>query len=152
MFTIFSKQIQKIALLGLLGIVLSSCDLTLLPEDSVTPVQFFKTRADLELWSNQFYTMLNNPDTDAGVNADDMIDKSMGAVIEGTRSPASESGRGRICVTSTTCWSTRNCPDEAHARVQWCCPSLEPTYFDKVRRYGDVPWYTRLLVPQRWKC
>lgn len=148
MFTIFSKQIQKIALLGLLGIVLSSCDLTLLPEDSVTPVQFFKTRADLELWSNQFYTMLNNPDTDAGVNADDMIDKSMGAVIEGTRSPASESWSWtHLRNINYLLEYSENCPDEA-ARNEFNGVALffrAYFYFDKVRRYGDVPWYDKVI-------
>lgn len=146
MFTIFSKQIKIIALLGLLGLVLSSCDLTLLPEDSVTPAQFFKTRADLELWSNQFYTMLNNPNTDAGVNADDMIDKSMGAVIEGTRSPASESWSWtQLRNINYLLEYSENCTDEA-ARNEFNGVAYffrAYFYFDKVKRYGDVPWYDK---------
>ena len=77
------KTLQKILATILLGAACSSCDLTLIPEDTVTPQTFFKTETDLRLWTNQFYTMLESPDNAAGLNADDMVDKSMGDVIFG---------------------------------------------------------------------
>ena len=52
------KTLQKILATILLGAACSSCDLTLIPEDTVTPQTFFKTETDLRLWTNQFYTML----------------------------------------------------------------------------------------------
>lgn len=149
MHTIYRKKLMtRILLAGLILIGFSSCDLSLLPEDSVTPLQFFKTRADLELWTNQFYTMLSNPNTDAGVNADDMIDKSMGAVIEGTRSPASESWSWtQLRNINYLLEYSSNCEDEA-ARNEFNGVALffrAYFYFDKVRRYGDVPWYDRTI-------
>lgn len=86
------KAINKILILGMVTALFGSCDLTLLPENAVTPENYFKNKSDLELWTNQFYTLLDEPDASAGTNADDMIDKGMGQVIEGTRSAASETG------------------------------------------------------------
>ena len=86
------KTLQKILATILLGAACSSCDLTLIPEDTVTPQTFFKTETDLRLWTNQFYTMLESPDNAAGLNADDMVDKSMGDVISGTRMASNEKG------------------------------------------------------------
>lgn len=86
------KAINKIIILGMVTTLFSSCDLTLLPENAVTPENYFQNKSDLELWTNQFYTLLDEPDASAGTNADDMIDKGMGQVIEGTRSAASETG------------------------------------------------------------
>ena len=84
------KAINKIIILGMAVALFNSCDLTLLPENAVTPENYFQNKSDLELWTNQFYTLLDEPDASAGTNADDMIDKGMGQVIEGTRSAASE--------------------------------------------------------------
>ena len=88
------KAINKIIILGMAVALFNSCDLTLLPENAVTPENYFQNKSDLELWTNQFYTLLDEPDASAGTNADDMIDKGMGQVIEGTRS--AEIGRAHV--------------------------------------------------------
>jgi len=44
---------SMVLLCFLLGAACSSCDLTLIPEDTVTPQTFFKTETDLRLWTNQ---------------------------------------------------------------------------------------------------
>lgn len=95
------KAINKIIILGMVTTLFSSCDLTLLPENAVTPENYFQNKSDLELWTNQFYTLLDEPDASAGTNADDMIDKGMGQVIEGTRSAlAKPDGHGANSATS----------------------------------------------------
>ena len=46
-------------LIGLVGITgLSSCDITLYPEDTVTPDSYFRNETDLELFTNSLYTSL----------------------------------------------------------------------------------------------
>lgn len=148
MLKLYIKPINRIVVLGIMIAGLYSCDLNMLPEDKVTPEQYFNTKADLELWTNQFYTMLNNPDTDAGINADDMIDKSMGAVIESTRSAASESWSwSNLRQINYFLEHSSNCNDES-ARNQYNGVALffrAYFYFDKVRRYGDVPWYDQVI-------
>ena len=143
------KAINKIIILGMVTTLFSSCDLTLLPENAVTPENYFQNKSDLELWTNQFYTLLDEPDASAGTNADDMIDKGMGQVIEGTRSAASETGWSwtKLRHINYFLQHSSNCDDETarnqyNGVVQFFRAYF---YFVKVRRYGDVPWYDQVL-------
>lgn len=43
------KAINKIIILGMVTTLFSSCDLTLLPENAVTPENYFQNKSDLEL-------------------------------------------------------------------------------------------------------
>ena len=143
------KAINKIIILGMAVALFNSCDLTLLPENAVTPENYFQNKSDLELWTNQFYTLLDEPDASAGTNADDMIDKGMGQVIEGTRSAASETGWSwtKLRHINYFLQHSSNCDDET-ARNQYNGVALffrAYFYFVKVRRYGDVPWYDQVL-------
>ena len=143
------KAINKIIFLGVVTALFSSCDLTLLPENAVTPDNYFKNKSDLELWTNQFYTLLDEPDASAGMNADDMIDKGMGQVIEGTRSAASETGWSwsKLRHINYFLQHSSNCDDET-ARNEYNGVAQffrAYFYFVKVRRYGDVPWYDQVL-------
>ena len=143
------KAINKIIILGMAVALFNSCDLTLLPENAVTPENYFQNKSDLELWTNQFYTLLDEPDASAGTNADDMIDKDMGQVIEGTRSAASETGWSwtKLRHINYFLQHSSNCDDET-ARNQYNGVAQffrAYFYFVKVRRYGDVPWYDQVL-------
>lgn len=143
------KAINKIIILGMAVALFNSCDLTLLPENAVTPENYFQNKSDLELWTNQFYTLLDEPDASAGTNADDMIDKGMGQVIEGTRSAASENGWSwtKLRHINYFLQHSSNCDDET-ARNQYNGVAQffrAYFYFVKVRRYGDVPWYDQVL-------
>lgn len=143
------KAINKIIILRMAVALFNSCDLTLLPENAVTPENYFQNKSDLELWTNQFYTLLDEPDASAGTNADDMIDKGMGQVIEGTRSAASETGWSwtKLRHINYFLQHSSNCDDET-ARNQYNGVAQffrAYFYFVKVRRYGDVPWYDQVL-------
>ena len=143
------KAINKIIILGMAVALFNSCDLTLLPENAVTPENYFQNKSDLELWTNQFYTLLDEPDASAGTNADDMIDKGMGQVFEGTRSAASETGWSwtKLRHINYFLQHSSNCDDET-ARNQYNGVAQffrAYFYFVKVRRYGDVPWYDQVL-------
>jgi hypothetical protein len=133
----------------LLPVLLSGCDLTLLPEDKISPEIFFGTGQELELWSNQFYTILDGADAAAGQSADDNVSRSMGAVISGTRSAADESGWTwtRLRAINYCLQNIDNCKDEA-AKTKYtavCYFFRAYFYFQKVQRYGDVPWYDQVL-------
>ena len=141
------KTLQKILATILLGAACSSCDLTLIPEDTVTPQTFFKTETDLRLWTNQFYTMLESPDNAAGLNADDMVDKSMGDVISGTRMASNEKGWTWTALRKINYYlaNSHNCTDEA-VRTKYDGVAYffrAYFYFEKIKRFGDVPWYAK---------
>ena len=86
-------------------VALAACDLTLLPEDKVTPDVYFKTETDLQRWSNYYYSYFVNPETSYRYSADDLVKKSMGSIIEGTRMASDAmSGDGQPSVRSTISW------------------------------------------------
>ncbi len=47
---------KHIILFAVLSLAFSACNLTLMPEDEVSPDKYFKTESDLLLWCNQFYS------------------------------------------------------------------------------------------------
>ena len=142
------KNIKNLVI-GSFFFVLAGCDLTLIPEDSVTPDTYFASKNDLELWTNQFYTLLDGADNAAGINADDNVDRSLGDVINGTRSAADESGWTwtKLRAINYYLQNSGRCTDES-ARNQYDGVAYffrAYFYFCKVRRYGDVPWYNQVL-------
>ena len=50
-----------------MSLALSGCDdfLTKEPETNLSPNTFFSSEAELELWTNRFYSLFAGPDTDA---------------------------------------------------------------------------------------
>ncbi|MDR2086105.1 MAG: RagB/SusD family nutrient uptake outer membrane protein [Dysgonamonadaceae bacterium] len=138
-------QIIVVLLLALL----SSCDLTLLPEDKISPDIFFSSAQELELWTNQFYTIMDGADAAASQSADDNVSRSMGAVISGTRSAADESGWTwtRLRAINYCLQNMDHCTDNA-AKTRYtavCYFFRAYFYFQKVQRYGNVPWYDQVL-------
>ncbi|MCR4564705.1 MAG: RagB/SusD family nutrient uptake outer membrane protein, partial [Bacteroidales bacterium] len=70
------------------GLLPTACNITEIPEDRVTPDVYFRTATDLRSWTDHFYNTLPSAETLSGMNADDMVDRGMGAIIEGTRMPS----------------------------------------------------------------
>lgn len=61
------KTISKILIFVSMSLALSGCDdfLTKEPETNLSPNTFFSSEAELELWTNRFYSLFAGPDTDA---------------------------------------------------------------------------------------
>lgn len=72
----------------------TSCDslLDMSPEDTMSPDTYFGSTKELKLWTDGFYSQLENADDVIGINADDNIDTELGATLLGQRSAADESG------------------------------------------------------------
>ena len=49
------KAINKIIILGMAVALFNSCDLTLLPENAVTPENYFQNKSDLKNWATPLY-------------------------------------------------------------------------------------------------
>lgn len=142
------KTFYKIFAFSLISL-LWSCELTLIPEDSVTPEVFFKTETELDLWTNQFYTIFDSADGAAGQNADDNVDRALGDVISGTRSAADESGWSwsRLRRINYFLEYSSNCEnDQVREHYEGVAYFFRAYfYFNMVRRYGDVPWYDQVI-------
>lgn len=143
------KKLYKYFYLITVALSVTACDLTLTPEDTMTPDTFFSSEKELELWTNQFYTLFDGADAAAGQNADDNIDRTLGDVITGTRSAADESGWSwsKLRTINYYLQNSARCKDEV-ARKKYDGVAYffrAYFYFVKVRRYGDVPWYSQML-------
>ncbi len=142
------KTLNRIFILGLFAFTVTSCDLTLLPEDEASPDQYFLNESDFILWSNQFYT--DNLETaDIGINdGDDKIDNGLSAYITASRNPASQSWSfSALRKINYMLEHLDNTPDKALAVKYEAVGKFFRAYFYflKVRTYGDVPYYDHVL-------
>ena len=117
---------------------------------------FFKTETDLRLWTNQFYTMLESPDNAAGLNADDMVDKSMGDVISGTRMASNEKGWTWTALRKINYYlaNSHNGTDEA-VRTKYDGVAYffrAYFYYEKVLATATYPGTSRSSAPKRRSC
>ena len=152
------KTISKILIFVSMSLALSGCDdfLTKEPETNLSPNTFFSSEAELELWTNRFYSLFAGPDTDAIQVSDIQIAKNLSSVQQGTRSPATENW-------GTSAWAylryinyylerSGNCPDET---IRQRCDGVAYFfralfYFEKVRKYGDIPYYDFVIPSNDW--
>lgn len=130
-------------------IVLSSCDLNLAPEDTLSPSTYFANESQLELWTNRFYSMFPDANDLAKQNADDNISSDLGETLMGQRTAASESGWNWEMLRDINYFlqHSNQCSDES-ARKHYDGVAYffrAYFYFQKVKRYGDVPWYDQVL-------
>ena len=146
------KTMNKIIIALLAMASFTACDglLNMTPEDTLSPGTFFSSATELQLWTDGFYTQLENADDVVATNADDNIDSELGAVLQGQRSAADESGWNWDKLRSINYYLQHSdrCKDMA-ARNEYDGVAYFMRayfYYVKVRRYGDVPWYNQVLT------
>lgn len=135
-----------------LGIGLTSCKgLDLSPKDKMTEPEYFKNATELELFSNPFY--------------DDILDKSpydkqSDIMVLSILSEVMEGGNRRTVPASGKGWSwgvlrdintlleyIDRCEDKEAVNHYTAVAKFFRAffYYDKVVRFGDVPWYDKPL-------
>ena len=138
-------------LLGLLACVsVVSCDdlLDAYPKDRMSPETFFKNEKELQAFSMNFYGMLPGGGNLFMEDADTYIQMGLTDEQKGTRQiPASGSGWswGSLRNVNTLLEYLPNCSDAA-ARTKFEALARffrAYFYFEKVKRFGDVPWYDK---------
>lgn len=145
------KTIKKIFVFCIGIASLTSCEglLNMSPEDTLSPDTYFSSETELQLWTNNFYTLLDEADDITGINADDNIDSELGSTLLGQRSAADESGWTWTKLRSINYYlqNSKNCSDEDAKKEYDGVAYFFRAYFYyvKVRRYGDVPWYNQVL-------
>ncbi len=133
---------------------LSSCEdfLTKAPETSLSPNSFFSTRSELDLWANKFYNdILPGANELAELNADDnSSSSSLSAIQKGTRTPSSKSW-------SADTWkplrninymleNNKATDETVKSMYDGVCYFFRAWfYYEKVRQYGDIPWYDHVI-------
>lgn len=124
---------------------LASCNLDKFPLDKMSPESFFSNEEELQAYSNNFYGFLPS----SSLYRDDMDNITHGSVPglmrDGRVVPASGGGWNWDYLRNfnTLLDNSSNCGDEAVRAEYDALARFFRAYFyyDKVRTFGDVPWY-----------
>ena len=126
-----------------------SCDLDKLPLANLSPDSFFSTRHELDAFANNFYT--NFPGSSVFEEESDLIIKNSRSdwMRDGRSVPGSGGGWTWTALRdfNTLIEMSSNCTDE-NVRDEYIGVARffrAWFYFEKVKRFGDVPWYDRQL-------
>lgn len=131
---------------------LSSCDLTEMPQATASRLAVFESASGLELYSNSFYEMLPTP-YDGVFLIDDNSDLIARQNVE-TRlmpnalSPVTSSGWSWGDLRNIN-YFIENCENSSVAEKEHYLGLARFFraffYFEKVKRFGDVPWIDRTI-------
>ncbi len=143
------KRINIILLAG--AVFLSSCEdfLTRLPQDALTPEIFFKSEVECELYTNDFYTLF--PSTSIySETVDYIIPLELSSTVIGNRTvPASEDAWNwdKLRDINFFLEHSHQCEDPlVKSEYDGVARFFRAYfYFEKVKRYGDVPWLDHTL-------
>ena len=143
------KKILYPVLVLLTGFFIAGCDdmLDAVPKDKMTTDTFFKNESEIRAFAINFYEAF--PTTELYIANDDLYTQNnMSSESTGSRTvPASGGGWswGALRNINTLLEFLPNCKDEA-IRVKYEALARffrAYFYFNKVKRFGDVPWYEK---------
>lgn len=149
-----SKKMKTYYIGLLLGVLfLSACQKDFLdrqPESDISPDAFFRTEKDLELYTNSFYNVLPSAEGVYNEDIDNVVKQSLSDEIRGTRViPVSGGGWDWEELRKINYFMAnynRTVPeDKAKPYVGIARFFRAWFYFNKVRRFGDVPWYSKVI-------
>lgn len=124
------------------------------PVDKLVPSSFFQSEKDLELYTTSFYERMV-PSGPEVVEADEMGDYSSKnqspAFISGSYTSVNESSWGWTDLRNINYFlenfNNEQIPQEGRNHYEGIARFFRAYfYFEKVKRYGDVPWYSTALA------
>lgn len=139
---------NKILTIIAAAVCLASCDLNYTPLSKLSPEAFFSNESELQVFSNNFYNYF--PDTPYDEVSDLHVKNSLSDEMRSKRVvPSSGSGWDFTALRNynTLIEYSVNCKDEK-VRTQYVALARffrANYYFDKVKRFGDYPWYDKQL-------
>ena len=153
------KTIYISMLMALLTISCSEDYLNRLPLDELSPDDYFKSANDLKLYANRFYPLLPSHSGYGGgtfwidQNSDNMVPMTEDARLAGTRVLPSAGGGWTWDNIRQVNYFLDHCylyPQEAEFKKVYIAEVKlfkALLYFDKLKTFGSVPWYTTALNP-----
>ena len=153
----------------LISALLAGCELEQIPEDRASKEAVFGSEQGLELYANSFYNIL--PDANSVHRSDCISDYAArrdapALLIAGSYTPTSsdntnESAYTRVSLGGDANWVWTSLRNLNYFIVNCTNPKIAPDvrkhyiglakffrawfYFEKVKRYGDVPWINKPL-------
>jgi len=157
------NEMKKILYISILMACLTlSCSedfLNRLPLDELSPADYFKTANDLKLYANRFYPLLPSHSGYGGgtfwtdQNSDNMVPMVEDARLAGTRVVPSSGGGWTWDDVRQANYFLDHCynyPQEADLKKVYIAEVKlfkALLYFDKLKTFGAVPWFTTALYP-----
>lgn len=142
-----SNKITKWLMLCLSVVAVSACDITLYPEDTITPGSYFRNETDLQLFTNNFYVSTMPSATDIYQDeADIIINPALDDAVSCQRIiPETGGGWSWTALRQINYYleNSHRCNDAAvREHYDGIARFFRAMfYFNKVKRFGDVPWY-----------
>ena len=146
------KKIQIISIAALLSMAFSCNDdfMERYPLSSLSPETFFGTENELNSYTNAFYNHFPGMYDIIGQTPDDESRISLPGIVQPIR-PVPASGGGwsweRLRQINFFLEHSGQCPDK-NIRAKYDGLALffrTYFYFDKIKNFGDVPWYDHVL-------
>lgn len=153
------KKITYIISVAAIALGLCSCEkinksLTEYPIDDINLESYFKTESECQLWLNRlYYNLIQSPVNGATRWGDDCVNTQTFSVVEGTRLVTSANddevawGWTSLRRIHQFLEHSSNCKDDAirlkYEGIARYFRALD--YFEKVCRFGDVPWYDHVV-------
>ena len=150
------KAINKyIGLMLGVALSLSSCSkiedmLDRFPKDKLSPETYFASEAEMKAYSNKFYKEMLPTGFYSGGQSDAVTGRVLSEELKGARPISSGDGSWKWTAlrdVNTLLEYSGNCKDEK-IRNQYVALARffrAYFYFEKVKMYGDVPWYDNTL-------
>lgn len=141
---------KNILYIGMAAALLCSCSLDELPGDSISPENYFKTESDLKLYCNSFYSMFPGAESFYSESNDDIVGRDMSDALRGARIVPNTGGEWTFTDLRNINFYLEHsgqCSDaKARAHYDGTARFFRAYfYFRMVSKFGDVPWYDRVL-------
>lgn len=132
--------------IALAALTLSSCSLDKEPLDTLAAENYFNNRAELQTFTNGFYADFPKAETLYGETVDAIIPTGLTTEVMGTRSVPEKGGGwswSSLANINTYLQRSSRCPDEAARKEYDGVARFFRAYFyyNKVKRFGEVPWF-----------
>ncbi|GHV10425.1 hypothetical protein FACS1894162_4410 [Bacteroidia bacterium] len=148
----YMKNLGNLLVMIIMIQTFSACEdwLDKIPQDRMTPATFFTNEEELRLYTNSFYSVFPTAEDLGKESADILILSELIQEVAGTRLvPATSSSWSFSALRNINFFleNSSHCKDEKiRERYDGLARFFRAYfYFEKVKRYGDVPWYDKVL-------
>lgn len=130
--------------------LLTGCNLDLEPLDKLADQNYYNNRKELEVFTNGFYADFPTAENLYSETADIIVPTTLSTEVMGTRTVPQSGGGwswGQLSNINTFLKDCSRCNDEAARKEFEAVARFFRAYFyyDKVKRFGEVPWFDEPL-------
>lgn len=147
------KRKYFVGMLIILG-MFAACDLDKTPLSALSPETFFSTENELKLYSNKFYQdILPEASAIYNENADDIVITPLNTAVSGQRTIPATGGGWSWNALRRINYLLENSHQTPDIRIRNEYNALAKFfrayfYFEKLKRFGEVPWFNKVLGSQ----